>query len=102
MQKISRGSMPQADLPRSKKSVSIYSRSAPGFTWQTGLPLRCLSDPLIIFFSVLSLSLHFRFHSTGSKSSTVIRGRKIIHGPFSQLTNPQCTKRNHKQTVRNR
>ena len=50
MQKISRGSMPQADLPRSKKSVSIYSRSAPGFTWQSGLPLRCLSDPLIIFF----------------------------------------------------
>lgn len=34
--------MPQADLPRSKKSVSIYSRSAPGFTWQTGLPLRFL------------------------------------------------------------
>ena len=88
------------DLPRSRKSVSIYSRSAPGFTWQTGLPLCCLYD-LLIIFSVLFFSLYFRLHSTGSKSSTVVRGRKIIYGPFSQLTNPQCAKQNHKQTVRN-
>ena len=32
------------DLPRSRKLFSIYSRSTPGFTWQTGL------DPVITVF----------------------------------------------------